>query len=882
MSSVGVLLRIALGLAPFLQPATRAQPASPDLSVVASDASGGALADATVTLTCDGDRRVGTTDADGRVTFVDPPRAICTVTARSAFFAPSTRAVDLTISDRPALALMLQIQGFESEVVVTPGRGIEERVFDRPEAISVTTRDEMESRPHQILPQVLKEEAGVLVQQTTTAQASPFIRGFSAQRIIYLLDGVRFNTSIFRSGATQYLGWISPQTVERMEVVRGPASVQYGSDALGGTVNVVSLKPPLSPAGMRVSGALGGLVGSADRSAVVDATALIQGPRAALQIGASTRRLDDLRPGRARDSHAAVTRFLGLPSDTVDTRLRNTGFEQRGVQLIGRTRLGRGFLHTAYLHEQQFGVHRYDRELGGDGQYRAEFAPQRLDVAVVQYERQAAGPLDDVRVGFSLNRQQDDRLDQQGPTTRIGREATRVLALGYHAQATSRLGDRHDVTFGGEFYDEDIASARSFEDPATGLVSTVRPPIPDASRYASLGFFVQDASEVMPGRLTLRGGLRYGRFDFRTAADPMVGVDRERVGVDAVTFHSGAVLTLRESLNATFTVSQGFRAANAVDLGAIGITGGGFEISPGAADGLGASIGSSDGVDAVGTGRPVGTLEPETVLAFEAGLKLRTARIDAAINLFDLELSDIIQRRTAIFARPIVGTVIAGYEIVRQDGDGRAYVATDARPIVTRVNVDRGQVRGLEATVAARLGRRWRASGYFSMAHGREIGTDVPLRRMPPPLGGGSVRFEPSARRYWIEATAQFAWPQHRLSPGDLSDARIGASRSRGAIDGFFNGAAIDLGLVVDGRLLATGETLAEVQARVLGEARAAPLFTSTPGFLILGARAGVALTDRLELTVLSENLTDRNYRWHGSGVDGPGINAQVRVGYRF
>ncbi len=879
MSAAGVFLPFILSGGLGLQPA---QPPGTSLIGVVEDSSGGVVAGATVTLTCLGDRRVVTADDDGRFTFVDPPSATCTVAADSPFFERAEQAIDLSTPERASLRIILQVQGFESQVVVTPGRGIEERIFNLPEAVSVTTRAELESRPHQLLPQVLKEEPGVLLQQTTTAHASPFIRGFSAQRIVYLLDGVRFNTSMFRSGATQYLGWISPQTVERLEVVRGPASVQYGSDALGGTVNVVSFRPPLSPTGPMVSGRVAGLAGSADLSAATEATALIQGLRMALQIGGSTRRVDDLRTGRGTDSHAAVTRFLGLGSDVLDTRLRNTGFRQRGLQLLARTKVGRGFLNTTYLHEQQFGVHRYDRELGGDGWHRAEFTPQRLDVALVQYEQPSAGRFDNLRLGFSLNRQQDDRLNQQRPTSRLERETTRVLAIGYQAQATTRVGERHALTFGGEFYDEHIAAARAFDDPAAAGGQAVRPRVPDGTTYGSLGFFIQDATALIPGRLSLRGGLRYGRFTFRTVQDDTFGVDDARVTTDSVTFHSGAVVRLRESLNATFTASRGFRAANAIDLGAIGLSGGGFEISPRVAAGLDGEVGSSDGLEAVGTGRAVGALGPETLFAFEAGLKLQTDRINAAVNVFDLELSDIIQRRVTVFGQSVVGTVIAGYEIVRQDAEGRAYVAEDPRPIVTRVNVDRARVRGLEGTIAARLTPAWRTGGYFSMARGREIGSGLALRRMPPPLGGLHVRFEPVGGNYWIEGTAQFAWRQTRLSPGDLTDARIGAIRSRDSIADFFTGTATDLGLVVDSRLVATGESLADVQQRVLGGASNAPLFTSTPGFFIVGARVGVALSDTLELTVLSENLTDRNYRWHGSGVDGPGVNVQVRVGYRF
>ena len=853
------------------------------LAGAVQDSSGGAVPDARVTLSCAGqEQHTRSAGLDGTFAFDPAPATGCTVVAESPLFEPTALRVDLTTSSRSGLILVLRVQGFASELVVTPGRGVEEETFDLPESISVTTREELESRPHQLLPQVLKEEPGILLQQTTTAHASPFIRGFSAQRILYLLDGVRFNTSTFRTGATQYLGWISPQTVARIEVVRGPASVQYGSDALGGTVNVISLKPPLSPAGTSVRGTVSGLAGSADRSGAIDGTVLIQAPRLAVQIGGAARRVDELRPGRGRDSHAAVTRFLGLPSDVVDTRLRNTGFTQSGIHILGRARAGRGFVSGLFLHEQQFGVHRYDRELGGDGRFRAEFTPQRLDVGLLQYERESAGPLDSLRLGVSFNRQQDDRIDQRRANERIERDASRVLALGYQAQATRRLAEGHHVTFGGEVYDEFIATSRQFEDPVSGAVEDIRPRIPDGSRYVSVGLFAQDSLDLVPGRLTLRGGLRYGRFTFRTRGAPEFGVDEERVTADAVTFHSGAVVRLTHSLNATLTASRGFRAANALDLGAIGISGGGFEISPPQAAELGARIGSNGGVDAVGTGVAVGELGPETVLAFEAGLKLQTARLNAGITVFNLGLRDIIQRRTAIIDAPIVGRVIAGYEIERQDDEGRAFVAADSRPIVTRVNIDRARVRGLEASLTAQVSAAWRAGGYVSIANGRELTTGMPLRRMPPPLGGAHLRVEPPSRRYWLEGTAQFAWRQARLSPGDLADARIGASRSRDSIADFFGGTATDLGLVQNALLVATGETLAEVQGRVLGTTDAAPLQTSSPGFLVLGARAGFSLADQADVTLLAENLTDRNYRWHGSGVDGAGVNLQLRLRYRF
>jgi outer membrane receptor protein involved in Fe transport len=90
------------------------------------------------------------------------------------------------------------------------------------------------------------------------------------------------------------------------------------------------------------------------------------------------------------------------------------------------------------------------------------------------------------------------------------------------------------------------------------------------------------------------------------------------------------------------------------------------------------------------------------------------------------------------------------------------------------------------------------------------------------------------------------------------------------------------MGLVSGGILLATGETLAQVQNRVLGTANSAPLYTSHAGFVIVGLRGGIRLARQLDVAVIGENLADRNYRLYGSGLDAPGRNVQVRTRVRF
>jgi len=318
-------LRILVALALLLAAApASAQTTGADASLTGSvrDETGAAVAGASIGAICGGVSRETVSGSAGEFSVTGLPGGPCTLTADAPFF-ESTRVV---VDARRAAhtVLRLRVSGFASSVQVTATRRVREERSALPQGTSVTTRADIDARPYQLLPQILREEPGILVQQTTSAQASPVIRGFTGQSNVYLIDGVRFNQSSWRTGPSQYLALVNAGSVDRLEVVRGPGSVQYGSDALGGTVNVLPARPSLTTGGVRASGDLAASFGSAEKSAAGDANVTVQGPLAAIRFGFSGRRVDDLRTGGGIDSHAAVTRFLGLSSEVPDGRLPNT------------------------------------------------------------------------------------------------------------------------------------------------------------------------------------------------------------------------------------------------------------------------------------------------------------------------------------------------------------------------------------------------------------------------------------------------------------------------------------------------------------------------------------------------------------------------------
>lgn len=849
------------------------------------DSDGMPMAAAQVELVCADQRRRVQTTVSGGFLIRDVRAVECAIHASKAgLTTPTVTVTPVAGSGPPPLILQLEGGRFTEQIVVTPSRGAAERVSRVPESVTVTTREMLDRRPFTLLGQALREQPGVMLQQTTTAQVSPVIRGFTGQSNLYLVDGVRLNNASWRSGPSQYFALIEGDAAESLEVVRGAGALQYGSDGLGGAVQVMPRRPSLRAPGTGIAwgATLDASAASADLMGSTRLSARVESESISVSGGFGATRVGDLRAGRGGDSRAAVTRFLGLPAAPPDGRMRDTGYGMTSghaniVARVGQT----GVLLGTYLTQSQSDVMRYDRMDGGEGLYRSGFTPQRLDLAVLKFEDAPGAFVDRWSATVSLNRQADGRFEQARPSTRLDEQDSVTTAWGYQAQASKFWAGRHQLTVGGEVYDEGISASRRLIE-TSGATSQARPDIPDGTTYLTTGVFAQQVSEVWRNRLWLRGGVRYSRFTFATTANPVFAVTDTRVTADAVTFQGGAVLTLTSYLNATANFSRGFRAGNAADLGGIGLTGGGgLEISPDTARTFGALVGSNEGATAISTGQRVGALEPEIADTFEAGFKIHNRRVSAAVSVFDVELRDTIQRRALIVTDPIVGANIAGFTVVRQDAAGRVFVAEDSRPIVTRVNLDRARIVGVDAEATATLGRGWTTAAHFSLANGRVRGGDY-LRRMPPPMGGLSLGWTPSGRKLWVEGVMAFSRPQTRFNAGDITDARIGARRTPAQIASYFNGTAVDLGLVSGGKLLSTGETLAAVQARVLGGQASLPLFSESPGFATFGLRAGWTISPDLGVTVIGENLFDRNYRMHGSGVDAPGRSVQVRIRYHL
>jgi hemoglobin/transferrin/lactoferrin receptor protein len=234
--------------------------------------------------------------------------------------------------------------------------------------------------------------------------------------------------------------------------------------------------------------------------------------------------------------------------------------------------------------------------------------------------------------------------------------------------------------------------------------------------------------------------------------------------------------------------------------------------------------------------------------------------------------------------------------IISQLPSGAVFVAAAPNPVLIRVNFDRVRMYGIEQKFDLRITEGLSFGNTYTYLHSEDRRSGFPPNiegGTPAPQGWIKLRYEPAHRRVWVEPYVYLAGRQDRLSTLDLSDRRTGASRSRSNIRSFFLNGATVRGLVAPGAdgkpgttddiLRPTGETLTQVQDRVLGVGvNSAPLFRAIPGFVTLNLRGGVRIGERQELAVDLENLTDRNYRGISWGMDAPGRSLGVRYSVRF
>jgi len=687
-------------------------------------------------------------------------------------------ATSTQTTTQPASAVTVSPSIVLDPVTIT-ATGSESTSFQTPYMIGIVDQQQLDRRQYRTTPQALRDIPGVMVQETGVGQGSPFIRGFTSNRTVLLIDGVRLNNSVFREGPNQYWGTVDSQSIQRFDVVKGPSSVLYGSDAIGGTVNAITKDPYAYGREHHVAGRGYYRYSSGEDSHIGrgEFSASLFDDSTGILIGGTLKEFGTMTGGRDVGSQPQTD------YEEYDVDFKVEHFFNEDTRLVA--------LHQRVRINNAPRTHRTVDAIVWEGtgpptnrpRLREDFDQER-ELTYVQFHAENIGTwVDEIHASISHQHQGEvrDRI-RTGPVSQdfVGFD---VETLGVFANAVSP-SPVGTWTYGFEYY-RDWVNSFSSSNPIQGSVG-------DDANYDLLGVYVQNEYQWHERVKTIIGGrFTYARAEADSVSDGATPTPNQISVADDYTAFVGSgrvlVTAIPEHLNVFGGISQGFRAPNLMDLTSDLTFGAGVT-----------QIGSPD-------------LDPEDFISYEIGVKAKDENWQAEVAYFYTDIEDLIVRVPT--ADPDVQQVVNGGE---------------------------GYINGIEAGAAWRFAPELTLFGNITWQEGEVerptmLGgplTEQYVSRLSPLQGQLGLRYEPNNLPIWLEGLIRAADEQDKLAPNDVSDNRIPPG--------------------------------------------------GTPGYVVAAVRGGWEINPHWTVTAAVENLTDEDYRIHGSGQNMPGVNFIVGLEGRF
>lgn len=660
-----------------------------------------------------------------------PTRLRRSLAAASSLFATTALVAQSGVELAPPPAGPRPQEPTRHRVLVTASGFVEDEL-DTPYTFQQLDQRDLTDRGYRTLPEALAQVPGVMVQKTAHGHGSPYIRGFTGRQNLILIDGIRFNNSAFRGGPVQYWNTIDSFTIDHLDVVKSQGSVLFGSDAIGGTVNLVTKSSAFRDyepgAGFHHGAAL---------------------YRYDTNGGSHTGRLEtEVGEGGSFGLFVGVTyRDFGDIRDRVLGRMENTGYDEFDYDLRLDVAVGADTtLMVAHQRVTQDDVWRTHNTIFFESWQGTSLASPDLariydqdrDLSYVRLSgTNGNGVVDDYRLTFSYQNSTEDfeRTRLRSGNTQMQLDRTTVATFGAALALESEIGAGR-VVYGLDYYRDDVDSrthVRTF-DPSGALLSDVKGvqgPLGDDAFYDLAGAYVQgrlpagDDWEFTAGARYTYAAARIGRLD--DGAGMPTSADRDW---DDLTLNLRANVRLTDEWHLYGGASQAFRAPNIDDLSSLKSSRTGV-ISTGSLD-----------------------IDPEHYLTYELGTRYLTGEVGVQAAAFYTDISDLIT------SRPI-GTDPNTNEV-----------------ITTTTNGADGFLWGGEVEADWWLAREWRASGFVAYVDGEAdtfptaslTSVREPISRLMPLTGSAALRWTGPQNGLWIEGRVIAADGAGRLSSGDRAD----------------------------------------------------------------------------------------------------------------
>lgn len=481
------------------------------------------------------------------------------------------------------------------EGVIITAQRMETNRNDVSESIVDQDRDEIIRLKATTTPDAMAAMPGVWMQKTNHGGGSPFIRGLTGYHTLLLMDGIRFNNSTFRSGPNQYLNTIDPFTLERIEVLRGQGSVQYGSDGIGGVAQFFFREPEFSSSDkLAATGRAYASFMDHDMEYTGRAELELGTSNFALLGGVTYKNIGDIKAGGD----------LGT--------LQNTGYEDQSWDVKTKAKFGNIYLTGAWQHLVQTNVPLYHQLVSGS-YTRYHFSPQQRDLGYIRIQSYYSSKIfSEVRVTVAYLNSLEKREKQRSSSPVMRYERDNVNT--YHAgtEFISNYTSHWKSTTGIEVYHDRIESSAIDQNQDTNESNVSRGLYPDGTTYLNLAAFSLHTIDL--NRFVFSFGARYNFLNMKVN-DQFFGLTE--VKPNATVGNLGLVFNASKTVQFIASANTGFRAPNVNDVASFGVADYRYEV-------------------------PNYSLGPEKSFQYQVGVRTQTEKFDAQVFVYRNHLKDLI------------------------------------------------------------------------------------------------------------------------------------------------------------------------------------------------------------------------------------------------
>jgi hemoglobin/transferrin/lactoferrin receptor protein len=738
--------------------------------------------------------------------------------------------------------LLLKKTAHLDEVVLSVFRNKESSKRIAQQTIALT-RDDIFKESPQTTADLLASVPGIKVQKSQFGGGSPVLRGMESNRVLLVVDGVRMNNAIYRKGHLQNSITVSPTQLERTEIVFGPSSVIYGSDALGGVIHYYTRTPKTAEKDTIKSGFFSRF-GTVNQEVTTSVSAELSFKNWASYTSVSYSSFGDLQMGEKRSHGFSEWGLVPNYSENIGdnyvvnqtinsdpTIQRNTGYNQTDVlQKFYFPLSEKTDLNVNLQYSTSSNIPRFDKlsELKSGMLKFAEwyYGPQKRFLASTQLSINPQKKwLQKGTFTIAYQNIKESRIQRKfGSLERLYRtEGVDVYSINGDFTVPLTNDKNRNFSYGFEVTYNDVTSTAEGKNisvsnnKVVGFDDTfiVQSRFPDGgSSYLSTAVYV-DYRQDLNKKSTLNTGIRLTdtRLEAKWIDQTFLTLPQKQINIknSALTLTFGYVYKPTKNWQMKSVISSGFRSPNLDDVG---------------------KIREKNGIVTL----PNIQLTPEYAYSGEVGVQkfFNDRTFSLGFNMYYTFLVHNIARRP--------------------DDDQIVYDGELADVVINRNNLG-GYIKGFTANYTGRLNHNWRTSGFITYTEGESKGYTEssaaekiiePMSSIPPLFG----RFELSYRKNKTEVSASFRFNAKK----DISKYNI----SEG-IDNHVQTPIVDASATDD-----------------------VDKYYGTPSWSTFGLNGRYTVNENFTIQGTVTNLFDEHYKEFASGISAPGRNFSVSVQANF